>query len=294
MVVARKERSAVHASRVWAVAVVLAGMVTGSCDRSTPMQHRSCTDECGAGAATCDSTGARVACDEPATPDQCRTWSAPAACGPRSTCVGGECRCLSPCTTGETVCADDGHEQRCAGPDGEGCFSWGEPTACAAGLSCAGGSCGCGTPCQPGATACGPTGERLSCVGPDENGCTSWSAAACGAHLVCVAGECVCENPCQTNQYQCDGLVPALVWCSGPDENGCRFWSAPDYCLTGEVCKDQVGPAQVPSCVTYTPPLCADINECDFVGQKMCMSDSAYRECFIRESDGCLRLDCAS
>ena len=283
-----------HASRVWGVALVLAAVATGSCDRSIPMQHRSCADACNAGAASCDSSGARVTCVEPATPAECRTWSAPEACGPRSVCVAGACECLSPCATGETVCADDGHVQRCDGPDGEGCFSWGDPVACEQGVACAGGSCGCGAPCQPGAAACGPAGERLTCSGPDQNGCTAWSAASCGGHLACVAGACVCASSCQTGEYQCDADAPALVVCAGPDEDGCTYWGDPGYCDTGEVCKDQVGPAQVAACVTYTPPLCADINECDFVGQMMCMSDTKYRECNLRASDGCLRLDCSS
>jgi hypothetical protein len=276
------------------VTLALAVLVTGSCDRSTPMRPRTCADACAAGATACDSTGAQLRCLEPATPDQCRAWSAPEPCGPRSACVAGACTCLSPCSAGESVCADADHEQRCAGPDAEGCYSWGEAAACGGGVTCVGGSCGCATPCQLGATACGPGGERLTCTGPDENGCTSWEAAACGAHLVCRAGDCVCENACQQSQVQCEGLVAALVACDGPDEHGCFFWGAPAYCQVGEVCQDQVGPADVPACVTYTPPLCADINECDFVGQKLCVSDAQYRECFIRETDGCLRLDCGS
>jgi hypothetical protein len=276
------------------VALAVAVIVTGSCDRSTPMRPRTCEDACASGATACDATGAQLRCLEPTTPDGCRAWSPAEPCGRRSTCVAGECRCLSPCAAGESVCADDGHEQRCEGPDDEGCYSWGEATACGAGVSCVGGSCGCGNPCQLGATACGPAGELLTCVGPDENGCTGWEAAPCGAHLVCLAGECVCENPCAESQIQCDALVPALLACAGPDENGCTFWGPPTYCPVGEVCKPQVGPARIPACGTYTPPLCADINECDFVGQKMCQSDTQYRECSIRELDGCLRLDCGS
>jgi hypothetical protein len=279
---------------VWATAVVAAALVTGSCDRSTPMRPRTCEDVCAPAATACDSTGAEIRCLEPETPDGCRAWSAPEACGPRSTCVAGACMCLSPCQPGESVCADGTHEQRCVGPDAEGCSSWGDAAECDAGVACVGGSCGCATPCQLGATACGPAGELLTCVGPDESGCYSWSAAACGAHLRCVAGECVCENPCQASQVQCDGLLPALVACAGPDGNGCTYWGDPDFCEVGELCKDEVGPADIPACVTYTPPACATINECDFVGQKVCMSDTKYRECFIRDLDGCLRLDCFS
>jgi hypothetical protein len=275
-------------------ALALTVLVTGSCDRSTPMQPRTCEDACATGATACDSTGAQLRCLEPATLDQCRAWSAPEACGPRSRCSAGACTCMSPCQPGESVCADGTHEQRCVGPDAEGCHFWGEAAACAAGVECVGGSCGCASPCQLGATACGPSGERLTCVGPDASGCYVWSATACGTNLRCVAGECVCENPCQASQVACDPIQPALIACAGPDENGCTFWGAPDFCEVGEVCKGEVGPAAVPACVTYTPPLCADVNECDFVGQKMCMSDSKYRECYVRPEDGCLRLDCFS
>jgi hypothetical protein len=288
------ERSAVHASRVWVTAMVAAALVTGGCDRSTPMRPHTCDDACAPGATSCDPTGAVIHCLEPTTADGCRAWSAPEACGPRSACVAGACLCLSPCHSGESVCADDTHERRCVGPDAEGCYFWDEASACAAGVECVGGSCGCATPCQLGATACGPSGERLTCVGPDTGGCYAWSAAACGPHLVCVAGDCGCENPCQASQVQCEGLVSALVACAGPDENGCTFWGAPAFCEAGDMCQDEVGPAKIPACVTYTPPPCATINECDFVGQKMCMSDSKYRECFVRAEDGCLRLDCFS
>jgi len=129
---------------------------------------------------------------------------------------------------------------------------------------------------------------------PDAGGCYSWSAAACAPHLLCLAGECVCENPCQANQVQCEGLLPALVACAGPDENGCSFWGTPAFCEDGEACKGEVGVGKIPACVTYTPPICADRNECDFVGQKVCMADTKYRECYVRAEDGCLRLDCFS
>jgi hypothetical protein len=105
---------------------------------------------------------------------------------------------------------------------------------------------------------------------------------------------CVCDNECLPNQVGCDPIQPGLVTCDGPDENGCLFWGPPVFCEVGQVCKRDVGPAEVPACVDYTPPLCADINECDFVGQKKCVSDSQYRECFARAEDGCLRLDCGS
>jgi hypothetical protein len=276
-----------------ALALALASWGAAACDRTSPARPKDCADACAAGATTCDTGGAQLTCLEPPSAEACRGWSAPRACGPLQACVAGACTCLSPCQPGWSVCDSDAAARPCAGPDADGCYDWGAPVACADGIDCTGGSCGCETACPLGATACGPTGARLTCVA-GAGACPEWQAEDCGPHRVCASGACRCADPCAAGQTECSADGAGVIACAGPDADGCRYWGETVACVAPDVCAPDVGPAEVAACVTFTPPGCADINECDFAGQKKCMSDTQYRECFIRPDDGCLRLDCFS
>jgi hypothetical protein len=212
------------------------------------------------------------------------------ACGPTQACSAGACACASTCQVGQSVCAADGRLQRCAGPDADGCLAWGAPEDCPAGQACAGGACGCGGPCQPGERGCDPDGALLACEGPDGQGCTRWGApVACPERQRCdaEAQACVCTGPCQPGEVACLELV-GVIACSAPDEDGCLAWGEVTPCPAGSVCR----PEEL-ACVVVAPPECEGENECDFPGQKVCMTDVKYRECKLGP-DGCLELDCSS
>jgi hypothetical protein len=61
-----------------------------------------------------------------------------------------------------------------------------------------------------------------------------------------------------------------------------------EACRPGQVCDSSFS-----TCVPDTPPECVDKNECDFLGQKLCMTDIKYRKCKF-SADGCLVWDCST
>jgi hypothetical protein len=136
--------------------------------------------------------------------------------------------------------------------------------------------------CSQGQAVCDPAGELVACEGPDSDGCLRWAPPR-----PCKTGECDCENPCQPGETLChpDG---GLVSCLGPDADGHTYWSAAEQCPAGQSCN----PAAA-RCLDDPPDGCADKNECDYYGQKKCMSVRKYRECKPGD-DGCLKLDCST
>lgn len=81
---------------------------------------------------------------------------------------------------------------------------------------------------------------------------------------------------------------PSSQACEGPDEVGCYAWGAEVVCPKGWICKPEEG-----ICRPDTPPECYEINECDYEGEKICMTDVKYRECQYGY-DGCLIWDCGT
>jgi hypothetical protein len=262
---------------------------TVGCDRSAT--EESCT--CDLGETRCEPGGDISRCVASVDPDVCNEWGPPQSCEEGYTCVGHACTCISPCSTGHTVCADTTSQHRCEGPDADQCYEWGSPEPCPAGVTCEGGSCGCTQFCTDGETACSPAGALLTCAGPDGEGCTRWNETECGAHSTCRGGACECAAPCEDDDARCDG-DSAVIACAGPDADGCTHWDEPEPCEEGLECRPDVGPGKVGHCVPPIPEECADITDCDFEGQKICMDSTRYRECAFKGDGGCLELDCST
>lgn len=264
-------------------------VATAACDRST--SERDCT--CEIGETRCEPSGMFARCVASLDPEVCNEWDAPQVCPEGQVCAGDACICISPCSTGHTYCADESNQHLCQGPDAEGCYEWGAPEGCAPGVTCQGGSCGCTQFCEAGETACSPAGALLTCNELDIDGCASWSEADCGEHSTCRGGACECAAPCAEHDARCDGTA-AVTACAGPDADGCTYWDEPQPCEEGLECKPDVGPGQVGHCLPPVSEECAEVNDCDFEGQKFCMDDSHYRECELNPDDGCLKLDCGT
>jgi len=76
--------------------------------------------------------------------------------------------------------------------------------------------------------------------------------------------------------------------CEGPDDDGCYGWVGPAICPTGSVCSPAFG-----ECTVGTGTECDELNECLYVGQKICMTEVKYRACKVGET-GCLEWDCST
>jgi hypothetical protein len=175
----------------------------------------------------------------------------------------------------------------CEGPDEDGCTFWGAPQPCENEKICIGGSCGCEQPCEPGDTSCDLEGNLLSCQGPDADGCTNWGPGEpCPDHQGCRSGECVCENPCEWGEEVCYQSIGTRD-CMGPDELDCMYWGELAACEPGYLCITEMS-----GCVKATPPECDNVNECDYEGQKLCVTQIKYRACKYSD-DGCLIYDCS-
>ena len=142
--------------------------------------------------------------------------------------------------------------------------------------------------CYPEQTICGPEGGVMTCIGPDQQGCTFWSdEQACGVFRSCQQGQCLCDNPCEQGESRC--VDQSMFWvCEGPDEYGCLGWGPQTPCPQGLSCIQAHG-----ECLPDTPESCYESNECDYVGQKLCMNDTKYRQCKLGY-DGCLVWDCST
>jgi hypothetical protein len=66
------------------------------------------------------------------------------------------------------------------------------------------------------------------------------------------------------------------------------FWAELVECPEHYLCV-----AEVNGCVKSTPPECQGINECSYEGQKICKTDTKYRECNYND-EGCLVWDCST
>ncbi len=253
-------------------------------------QRATFCDTCEVGAALCDPAGTLVVCEGP-DKSGCTNWSPPRKCGPAQICLGGQgaCVCRDVCQLTETSCGDNGGQRLCVGPDDDGCYAWGKEEDCAEGETCVGGSCACDKACQPGESRCDEEGLLLTCLEPAAGeSCPTWSQPEpCPAHQACFAGACQCLDPCQPEDVVCEGDAGKTT-CQGPDDEGCSYWGEAIACLDGLVCN----PAYV-ACLEETPVDCDQINECGYLGQKLCMSDTQYRAC-KNAYDGCLVWDCST
>jgi len=246
-----------------------------------------CVDSCTLEDSFCGGSGELVRCEIDAL--GCRSWSPPRSCGAHQLCLAGACSCRNPCTPGQAICDGGGGRRRCVGPDAAGCSHWGDVEPCAAGVGCSGGACGCDTPCTAEELACDLDGRPLRCRAAEgAEGCASWQPeAACTASMACVAGACTCRDPCQTGHVECDG-AGGLRACGGADEHRCALWGGATPCPEGLVCKPTEG-----GCRPDTPVACYERNECSFIGQKLCMTSTAYRACRAADN-GCLEWDCST
>jgi hypothetical protein len=144
----------------------------------------------------------------------------------------------------------------------------------------------CRDACAAGQARCGPDGARQECTGPDERGCLVWGPPTpCPGLKVCVDGACACEADCEAGATCCEQTVGTRT-CQGPDPDGCLLWGEIEPCQAGWKCIQD-------ACVRVSPPACPDGNECAFVGQKVCVTRTQYREC-RQAADGCLVFDCSS
>ncbi len=195
--------------------------------------------------------------------------------------------CVDECAPGQARCDPWGARVLCEGPGGEGCARWGVPAACAQDRICAAGECVCASPCEAGARACSGAAV-IACAAPEGDGCPAWGPPeACPAGLTCEAGACACEIRCAPGELACAGSL-GLVECIGPDGSGCPAWGPLAPCPDRTLCD-----AGARGCVAVELPACGGQHECDFVGQKVCVNESMYRECALGP-DGCLELDCSS
>jgi hypothetical protein len=245
-------------------------------------------DACSRGQMLCDQEGKLIVCDGP-DDDGCFSWGPPRSCPAGQICRGdGGCVCANPCTSGENMCGDEGGQLTCEEPDDDGCTSWGSEASCAEPEGCVGGSCGCLNPCDLGETQCNSEGKIMTCAGPDGEGCAFWETpVSCKDHQVCSQGACACQDPCRIGDRVCaDG--GGISHCEGPDPGGCFFWTHPLPCSEGTVCN----PAKI-ECMEQVPPECEGLNQCDYIGQKLCMSETKYRSCKVGDG-GCLEWDCST
>jgi len=202
--------------------------------------------------------------------------------------LGSHEECEVQCDAGDAICDPSGGLKSCEGPNSKGGMFWGPVEECGEHRTCIGGECSCVDPCRAGDTTCDPAGGQLGCEVPDADGCMYWSAdEAWPEHQVCRDGSCTCGNPCRIDDLMCYQSA-GKVSCEGPDADGCLFWSVLDPCPEGRMCQ-----AELTECVDVTPPECESVNECDYEGQKLCMTDIRYRACKYGE-DGCLVFDCST
>jgi len=247
-----------------------------------------CDEPCQAGDALCGPGDGVITCTGPDA-DGCTAWAAERACPGGQLCSEGDCACLEPCQPGQVRCGPDGGLTTCLPPEpGQGCARFGPEQACPAGQVCLAGECTCPEACLLGETMCADQGVS-TCQQLDPDGCLAWSQPeACDGDQVCVQGGCACADPCSQGQTLCSAQGEAIVSCEGPDEAGCYGWGQETPCAKGLVCKPDEG-----LCRPDTPPECYEANECNYEGEKICMTDVKYRSCKYGY-DGCLIWDCST
>ncbi len=214
------------------------------CDESPIVD--GCEHACDEGAKRCD--GERISLCVTAE-DGCRTWSAPADCGPymicdddSNTCVDG---CSDACTLGDKKCA--GAEViTCIKDDELGCSHWGLPQSCGENSHCDTTTNGCVTgcvdECKLGESVCSDV-EIRHCGQFDNDSCLEFGPSEdCGTDFICDAATntCVrqgCETDCAAGEKTCSG-TDAVMECKPIAGTNCNQWVKTETCATGKICEE--------------------------------------------------------
>ncbi|HEY3447534.1 MAG TPA: PPC domain-containing protein [Myxococcales bacterium] len=270
-----------------AIPAVVALLGLCGCPQSIPLSPEpdageACTDECAAGAKTCDGTTGLRTCGQ-FDADRCREWKT-TACAAGETCVDSACvpSCTDGCAAGSKVCLGAATVQTCGNYDSDPCLELGGDTACEAGQHCEQGACvpdgtACTDECVLGVAVC--EGEAVRTCGQyDADPCADLSTpSACDVGETCNLGLCIptCQDACPAlAEVACEGN--GLKTCA-LSATGCLAWSAPAACPAGETCSGKACAAT-----------CSD--DCATPGDTCSADSAAVVSCGEFDDDPCLDL----